>query len=309
MIILTLIKFKKIRPSKSSFSRKEKLYGSILIFPTILVLLLTSIIPLTYSVYISFTNLNLSYGTSYKFIGVENYVRIFQDELFIKSFGITILFVVVTVFFEMILGMCIALLFSREHRNFNLSRTMLLLPMVSTPVVIGILWRILLNTDIGLINYMIGWFGISKVNWLGDPTMALISVMVVDIWQWTPFIVLIVIAALISVPQELLEAAKIDGAGRWLSFWKVKLRVIMPVFMIALLLRFIDAFKVVDTIYVMTYGGPGNATKVLSMFIYQTSLKYFNIGYGSSIAILFILFLIIISFPFIKQRLKENEVS
>jgi multiple sugar transport system permease protein len=295
--------------STISFARKEKIYGSMLILPSILVLFFTSVIPLGYSLYISFTNLNFSLGKSYKFVGASNYVNAFKDELFIKSFFITILFVVVTVFFEVILGMAIALLFSREHRSFNLSRTLLLLPMVSTPIVIGILWRILLNSDYGLVNYLLSWFGISKVNWLGDPIMALIAVMAVDIWQWTPFIVLIVIAALLSVPQELMESARIDGAGHWLVFWKVKLPVIMPVFLIALLLRFIDAFKVVDTVYVMTYGGPGNATKVLSMFIYQTSLKYFKIGYGSAISILFIVFLIIISYPFIRQRLRENEVS
>lgn len=295
--------------SQRSFARKERLYGSMLILPSILVLVFTSVIPLCYSAFISLTNLNLSFGKSYKFIGADNYVNAFKDELFIRSFVITMIFVLVTIVLEVILGMAIAVLFSRENRKFTISRTMLILPMVSTPVVIGILWRILLNTDIGLVNYVLSWFGLANVNWLGEPTFALLSIMAVDVWQWTPFMVLILIAALLSVPNELIEAAKIDGAGQWIVFWKVKLQVIMPVFLIALLLRFIDAFKVVDTVYVMTYGGPGNATKVLSMFIYQTSLKYFKIGYGSAISILFIVFLIVISYSFIKQRLKENEVS
>lgn len=280
-----------------------------MLLPAIIVLVFTSVIPLGYSIYNSFTSLKLSFGKSYEFVGIDNYAAAFKDELFINSFLITILFVVVTVILEVIFGMAIALLFSREHRKFGLTRTLLLLPMVSTPVVVGILWRILLNTDYGVINYLFSWLGLSKANWLGEPALAVISIMAVDIWQWTPFMVLIIIAALLSVPHELVEASRIDGATRWVTFRSVRLPFIMPVFLIAVLLRFIDAFKVVDTVYVMTYGGPGNATKVLSMFIYQTSLKYFNIGYGSAIAILFILFLIIVSYPFIRQRLKENEVS
>lgn len=283
--------------------------GSVLLFPSVLVLVFTSLIPLGYSFFNSFTNLNLSLGKKYNFVGFDNYTAAFKDDLFLRSLLITIVFVMVTVLIEIILGMLIALLFSRENRNFTISRTLLLLPMVSTPVVVGILWRIMLNTDYGVVNYFLGWFGFSKINWLGDPSLALTAIIAVDIWQWTPFIVLILIAALLSVPQELVEASTIDGANRWITFWSVRLPFILPVFLVSILLRFIDSFKVVDTVYVMTYGGPGNATKVVSMFIYQTSLKYFKIGYGSAISILFIIVLILVSFPFIRQRLNADEVN
>jgi multiple sugar transport system permease protein len=289
---------------KMKWKQIELFHGSLFVLPSILILLFTSLIPLIYAFFVSFTNLNFAVNPDGSFIGLNNYTNAFNDQAFLHSMRITIIFVVITVLCETILGMLLALLFTRGGKSFSVTRTLIITPMVATPVVIGILWKIMLNTDYGVINYFLSFFGISKIDWLGDPFLAFISVMIVDIWEWTPFMILVFIAALISIPKNMIEAATIDGANSWNIFWKIKLPSIMPIVLVSVLLRFIDAFKVVDTVYVMTYGGPGNSTRLLSMFIYQEALKYFKIGYGSAISILFILLMFVLSFYFVRQRLK-----
>lgn len=284
--------------------KKEYIQGSVLLLPAILILLFTSLVPLLFAFGVSFTDWNLASKPEPSFSGIGNYVNAFKDFNFRNSILITLIFVFVTVFFEALIGMILALLYSREGKRFRLARTLLIIPMVSTPVVIGILWRIMLNTDYGVVNYFLSLVGISKIHWLGDPFWAFISIMIVDVWQWTPFMIIVFVAALLSVPKDVVNASKIDGATAWQILWKIRLPIIKPIIFIGILLRFIDAFKVVDTVFVMTYGGPGDATRVLSMFIYQEALKYFKVGYGSAISIIFILIMLTISFFFVRKHLK-----
>jgi multiple sugar transport system permease protein len=210
---------------------------------------------------------------------------------------------------ETVLGMAIALLVTRETRQGRVVRSLLLIPMVMTPVVVGVLWRMLFNPDFGLFNYVLSLFGAdpTRLLWLGDPRLALWAVMITDIWEWTPFVVLCFVAGLTSLPVDTYKAARVDGASAWQIFWHISLPLLKPVILVTVLLRFLDAFKVVDTIYVMTYGGPGDATKLLSFFIYETGLKYFNIGYASTISWIFIIFMFILTFYLIRERQRSEQ--
>lgn len=289
------------------FSRRqltEWRTGSLFLLPAIGFLAFTSLYPLTYALFLTFHRWDLKISPDRAFIGLDNYVQAARDNQFHSSLWVTLVFVLVTVLVETVLGMAIALLVTRESRGGRVVRSLLLIPMVMTPVVVGVLWRMLFNPDFGLFNYVLSLFGADpgKLLWLGSPSLALWAVMFTDIWEWTPFVILCFVAGLTSLPVDTLKAARVDGASSWQIFWHVTLPLMKPVILVTVLLRFLDAFKVVDTIYVMTYGGPGSATKLLSFFIYETGLKYFNIGYASTVSWIFIALMFILTFYLIRER-------
>jgi multiple sugar transport system permease protein len=289
---------------------REWLTGGLFALPAVLFLVLTSLYPLIYSLILTFYRWDLKISPQRTFVGLQNYSYAFGDQEFIHSLRVTLLFVVVTVAVETILGMTIALLVTRETSRGRVVRSLLLIPMVMTPVVVGVLWRMLFNPDFGLFNYILSLFGAdpTKLLWLGSPSLALWAVMITDIWEWTPFVVLCFVAALTSLPVDTFKAARVDGASAWATFWRLTLPLLKPVILVTVLLRFLDAFKVVDTIYVMTAGGPGNATKLLSFFIYETGLKYFNIGYASTVSWLFIILMFVLTFYLIRERQKMEQI-
>ncbi len=283
--------------------------GGLFLLPAVAFLVFTSLYPLIYALVLTVYRWDLKISPEKKFIGLDNFTHAAKDVEFHNSLWVTLTFVVVTVLIEIVLGMAIALLVTREMRGVRVVRSLLLIPMVMTPVVVGILWRMLFNPDFGLFNYILSLFGADpkKLLWLGDPDLALWAVMITDIWEWTPFVTLCFVAGLTSLPVDLQKAARVDGASAWQTFWRVSLPMMKSVILVVGLLRFLDAFKVVDTIYVMTYGGPGNSTKLLSFFIYETGLKYFNIGYASTISWIFIALMFIITYYFIRERQRSER--
>ncbi len=288
---------------------KEWTTGALFLLPAVAFLVFTSLYPLVYALILTLFRWDLKISPIKKFIGLDNYTHAAQDIEFHNSIIVTLTFVIVTVLVETVLGMAIALLVTREVRGARVVRSLLLIPMVMTPVVVGVLWRMLFNPDFGLFNYLLSLFGAdpTKLLWLGSPDLALWAVMITDIWEWTPFVVLCFVAGLTSLPVDLTKAARVDGASGWQTFWGVTLPLMKPVILVVVLLRFLDAFKVVDTIYVMTYGGPGNATKLLSFFIYETGLKYFNIGYASTVSWIFIALMFILTYYFIRERQRSEQ--
>lgn len=303
----TVIDKKRRRFSRRQY--KEWRTGCLFLLPAVLFLFFTSLYPLTYALYLTFFRWDLKISPEKTFIGLDNYLYSIGDSQFHSSLWVTLIFVCVTVAVEVVLGMAIALLVTRETSHGRVVRSLLLIPMVMTPVVVGILWRILFNPDFGLVNYILSLFGAdpTKLLWLGDPDLALWAVMITDIWEWTPFVVLVFVAGLTSLPVDTLKAARVDGASPWQSFWKISLPLLKPVILVTVLLRFLDAFKVVDTVYVMTYGGPGDATKLLSFFIYETGLKYFNIGYASTVSWIFIALMFGLTFYLIRERQRSEQ--
>jgi multiple sugar transport system permease protein len=283
--------------------------GVLFLLPAVAFLAFTSLYPLLYALILTVYRWDLKISPEKKFIGLDNFTHAARDVEFHNSLTVTLTFVVVTVLIEIVLGMAIAMLVTREMRGVRVVRSLLLIPMVMTPVVVGILWRMLFNPDFGLFNYILSLFGADpqKLLWLGDPDLALWAVMITDIWEWTPFVVLCFVAGLTSLPVDLQKAARVDGASGWQTFWRVSLPMMKSVILVVALLRFLDAFKVVDTVYVMTYGGPGNSTKLLSFFIYETGLKYFNIGYASTISWIFIALMFILTYYFIRERQRTER--
>jgi len=261
------------------------------IMPALVLLVLIVIFPTIFLYYISMTNYDMTVGWEAKrFVWFENFLYLFFDEpLFWKSLGITFIFVSVTVSCELVLGMLVALGLSRINRSKRLFVSLIIIPMVCTPSIISLMWKLILNTEYGVANYLLGLVRIGNINWLGTGT-ALASVILVDIWEWTPFMVLMLYAALQALPEEPFEAAVADGANKIQIFFYITLPMMMKLALIALTLRLIDSFKVFDTVYGLTQGGPGSATEVFSMRIFRIGFQHSNwTGRASAYAIIMLL--------------------
>jgi multiple sugar transport system permease protein len=218
------------------------------------------------------------------FVGVDNFIALFSDQAFYKVLGLTFSYSFVTVVAEFALGIGIAYLLVHIRRGRSIATSILILPLVMTPAVAGIIWRLLFDVGFGHVNFYLGLLGLPPVQWLTRPTEAFFSCVIVDIWQWTPFVVLVVFAGLTTLPAELVESAYIDGATEFRTYINILLPRIQALLYIILFLRVIDTFKVFDTIYTMTSGGPGTSTTVLSIYNYMNVMTFYHIGFGCTIA-------------------------
>jgi multiple sugar transport system permease protein len=252
----------------------DKLFVPMTILPTVLVSLMVFGIPLLFSFMISFQKWSVSQpllaGT---FVGLRNYTDLFADPLFVFSLVLTVGYTAVTVTVELLVGLGIALLLNTRVPFIRFFRTALIVPMMITPIVAALTWKLLLDPNFGLVNYLLG----AHYVWLGDPKLALVTVGFVNIWQNAPFVAILLLAGLQSLPSEPLEAASVDGAGRWQTFRHVTLPLLMPYIVVALLLRTIFEFRAFENVYVMTGGGPANATKLLSVYTFEASFLSFDL--------------------------------
>ena len=230
---------------------------------------------------------------TWTFVGLGNYTNILADSRFWNAAQVTGTFIFGTVAVQLLLGMGIALLLQRQVIARGLLRTALLLPMMTTPVVVGLIWRFMYNPTQGILNYLLGQVGLPTPNWLGSLQTGFIAVMIADIWEWTPFMVLILLAALQTLPQEPFEAAAIDGASAWQAFLHITLPLLRPTIVVAVLIRAIDSFKTFDLVYVLTNGGPGTSTETLSFYTYKWGFKFFQMGYASALSFVMLIMVII----------------
>ncbi|MBB3396197.1 sugar ABC transporter permease [Rhizobium sp. BK060] len=275
----------------------EKNVPRLLLAPTLIIMNVVGLYPLLHSLYISLTNYNPTFGTSYSLIGFGNYARAFSDGQFWHSVGLTLLFTAISVTASLTLAVLLALLFNRNRPGFLFLRTFLLIPMLITPIAVGIVWRTMMMPDLGILNYLLSLIGFPGLAWAGSPSGALASVILVDVWQWTPFMFIIIFAGLRSLPRSPFEAAQIDGAGHVSTFLNVTLPMLKPVIVIATLLRIVDAFRTYDTVYIITRGGPDFATDLLSVYLQRVNFRIFDLGYGSAlswIALVIILLIVIV---------------
>lgn len=241
------------------------------------------IYPLGYMIWGSFRDWDPSQTIGEaEFVGLKNYITLLNDPNFLESLGVTLRFAFVVVSVEMIIGVGLALLLDRNIRGMSLLRTMFILPMMIAPVVVGLMWRYMYHPTIGTINRTLEAIGLPKVDWLGQN--ALTSVIIADIWQWTPFIFILSLAALQSLPRSALEAARIDGATGWQQIIYIKLPLMMPVLIVTALLRLIDAFKVLEVILVLTEGGPGLSTEILALRISRTATEFRELGVAAAMS-------------------------
>lgn len=268
--------------------------------PSLVALILVLAVPLVYSLITSFFDTNLKYSGLGEFLGLQNYVEILQDTYFIESVVTTAKFTVFVVVIEFLVGLAIALLLNNIQKGRNFFFTIIIVPMMITPIAVGLIWRLLLHSDLGIVNYLLSQIGISGRAWLADANIALPTVMFIDIWQNVPYMVLVILAGLVTLPTEPYEAAAIDGASRVQSFFRLTVPMMIPTFSVVLLLRTITALKTYDLIFVLTRGGPGTTTEVISYHIYQQAFRYLEIGKASAMSYLLLIMIIPIAFMFIK---------
>jgi len=245
-----------------------------------------------------------------EFVGVKNYVTLWNDPNFHESLWVTLSFAFICVSVEMVLGVGLALMLDRNIRGMTVLRTMFILPMMIAPVVVGLMWRYMYHPTVGTFNRTLDGAGLPKVDWLGDH--ALLSVIIADIWQWTPFIFILSLAALQSLPRSALEAARIDGATPWQQIWHIKLPLMMPVLIVTGLLRMIDAFKVLEVILVLTEGGPGLSTEILALRISRTATEFRELGVAAAMSnylLILLLFFTLAMFAFTRwQEARANRL-
>lgn len=277
--------------------------------PAAVIMVASLLYPLIYMIYGSFRSWDPSEKiTETEFVGLKNYVTLFNDPNFIESLQVTLIFAISVVSIEMLLGVGLALLLDRNIRGMSLLRTMFILPMMIAPVVVGLMWRYMYHPTVGTFNRFLKSIGLDGVDWLGQH--ALLSVIIADIWQWTPFIFILSLAALQSLPQSAIEASRIDGATAWQQIWHIKLPLMMPVLIVTCLLRLIDAFKVLEVILVMTEGGPGLSTEILALRISRTATEFRELGVAAAMSnYLLFLLLILTAAMFAYTKIQEARAA
>jgi multiple sugar transport system permease protein len=262
--------------------------------PAVIIMAIALIYPLGYMIYGSFLDWNPSQTIGEaEFVGAKNYVTLWNDPNFHESLWVTIIFAFFCVTIEMFVGVGLALMLDRNLRGMTVLRTLFILPMMIAPVVVGLMWRYMYHPTVGTLNRTLDGLGLPKVDWLGDH--ALMSVIIADIWQWTPFIFILSLAALQSLPRSALEAARIDGATGWQQIWFIKLPLMMPVLIVTALLRLIDAFKVLEVILVLTEGGPGLSTEILALRISRTATEFRELGVAAAMSNYLLILLMILT--------------
>ncbi|MFD0915105.1 carbohydrate ABC transporter permease [Pseudahrensia aquimaris] len=292
-------------------ARLNRLTPYMFLAPALLVLVVALMYPIGYMVYASFLDWRPSqYISEAEFVGFRNYINLWNDEAFLESFGVTLKFAAVVVSIEMVLGVGLALLLDRKLRGMAALRTIFILPMMIAPIVVGLMWRYMYHPTVGIFNRTLKDWGFEPIPWLADGTWSFIAVIIADVWQWTPFIFILSLAALQSLPQSALEAAEIDGASGWQKVIYIKLPLMMPVLIVALLLRLIDAFKVLEVILVMTNGGPGLSTEILSLRIYRTAQEFQELGVAAAMSnYLLILLMLLTTIMFVYNKTMENRAA
>jgi len=254
--------------------------------PVLTFVLAVALAPLMFSFLISLTDYRLTDPTQAKpFVGLGNYLKAFQDKAVLETLVNTIVFTVGAVTSQVLLALMLALLMSGETRFMRTLRSLAIMPLALPPLVVGLVWKALYNPQFGPVAYYLKQIGLSvDRGFLGEFTTAMPAVLVIDMWQWTPLLMIIFLAGLKSLPSEMMEAAYVDGASRTQAFFYITLPMLLPVIFIGVLLRTMNAFKVFDIIFATTGGGPGNATSVLNFHIYKVGLTFFDMGYAASLA-------------------------
>lgn len=258
--------------------------------------------PLAYAVGVSLTSWYLGSPGPPRFVGLANYAALLGDPRVWNAARVTFLFTGAALALELVLGLAIALYLNRDFRGGALARTVLLLPISVTPVAIALVWAMMFNPTLGMLNYLFSLVGLPPQLWASDPWTALPSLVLVDVWQWTPMVVLLLLAGLQTIPGEILEAAALDGAGRLGLVRRIHLPLMRPHLAMAAVFRVILLLKTFDLIYVITQGGPADATETLNLYTYQVGMVYFQMGYGSALAVVLLLLIMALSLALLQAR-------
>lgn len=293
------------------FGRRIELFADrrfryLIVWPAILAILMVGLFPLIYSLIVSFQNINL-FEEDRSFQGLANYARLFGDGRFWESLGHTLIFTAIALPLELVLGLLMALLFLDRMPGRQIFVALLVLPTVISPIVAGAAWRLLFDNRFGPINQVLGWFAGEPVTilWTVNPLFVYPAILICEVWQWTPFMFLILLAALSNVDSSLTEAAEIDGASYWRTFFRIVLPAIWPIMAIAVLIRALDLFRLFDIVWALTKGGPGTMTETVSIYAYVQGFQQFETSYTAAMA-----FIVILGLSFIVMAaLRRLEIA
>ena len=265
----------------------------VFLFPGLFVLIGILIFPIIFTIRLSLSGWN-SYTPEMNFIGITNYIRLFTDDpRFWESFFRLSFLSVTTVILQYIIGFALALIVWREIKFKRFFRVIFLIPMMTTPVIMTVIWRTFFHESLGPVNDLLGNLGVKPILWLSDPVIAKFTVIIVEVWQWTPFMFLLLLAGLLSLPKEPFLAAAIDGASAFRKFVYVTFPLMAPISIGAIIIRLIEASKIMDTVFVLTSGGPGTATETSSFYIYIKGLREFQMGYAATLSFTYLVIMII----------------
>jgi multiple sugar transport system permease protein len=288
---------------------EKRITPYVLVAPAVIALLLTIGYPIGYNIYISVFNWRmLESATPQNFVGLGNYFRFFKNPELLHSFFLTLQYAFFGVVLEFFLGLVIALVLFEGTYALKAFRLLLLAPIMATPLVVGLIWKVMWHAEFGVVNYFLSLFGQSKIAWLAHPRTAFASIVVVEVWQYTPFIFLIIFAGLQVLPTEPYEAATIDGASYWNKLFRITLPLIRGPILVAVVFRTIFTLRVFDQIYALTRGGPNDATMVMSLLIYREGFARWRPGYGAAMSIILLMLTAVITLALIRAIYKKNEL-
>jgi multiple sugar transport system permease protein len=291
-----------------SYATRRRIEGWLLVLPALLLILGLSVVPLIQSLALSFQRWDLQ-SQEHPFVGLQNYRDVLFDPRVWGAFQNTGIIVIAAVALEFILGLGLALLFVGDFTGKRFAMPILMLPVMVVPIVVGLTWRMLWDNQYGAINQTLSWIAGREVNilWLAHRDTALFAMIVTDVWQWTPFMFLVLLAALSSVNPEIYEAASLDGAGWWQTLRDVSLPGIARVIAVAVLFRALDTFKIFDFVYMFTQGGPGTSTESISWYIYQLGFKFFRLGYASAVSFVVVIVMTIIATLYVARFVRGAD--
>ncbi len=274
--------------------------------PLLVLLALVFAYPLGYSLYLSLTDKQVT-SQEVNFVGVDQFTGLIHNSDYGVAMRNTLIFVFCAVAIELVLGLALALALQRQRRARDLTRSFLLTPMFVTPIAVGLMFRFLLNQQLGAIPEILGKLGIT-IDFFG-PGLALATIVAIDVWQWTPFMVLLLLAGIESLPKQPFEAARVDGASAWMTFRRVTLPMLRPVIAIAVLLRALDAFKVFEYVFATTRGGPGNATETIQYQIYRTGFQFFRLGEAAAMAFVLVAVVLLLVTVLYRRILRQEATA
>jgi multiple sugar transport system permease protein len=288
-----------------SAERRQALAGYLFVLPALFILFVFTLVPVLYALYLSFTNYDVF--TRMDWVGLQNYQDVFEDDLFWRALQNTVVYTALSIPISMALGLGLALLLNVRLRGLGVYRTAFYVPVVTSMVAISMIWIQLFDPLYGVVSNALELVGVRGVDWLGDPNLAMPSVIAVSVWKTIGWNMLIYLAGLQGIPDSLKEAAAIDGAGRWQTFWRIVLPLLKPTTFFIFVTSVIGAFQVFDIVYVMTGGGPANATLTLVEYIYNNAFKALDMGFAAAAS--FVLFAIIMAVTLVSMRSVRGEVS
>ena len=289
-----------------SIQQRDQRFGFLLTLPGLATLFIIIVFPLFFTLITSFYDYTLLNPNHDDFVGLENYQEVLEEEYIGHSVIVTIQFVLATVFIEFVIGFALALALDKVQRFKSIYYLILLAPLMINPVVVGLMWRMILHTELGIMNYLLKLLTINRVNWLGDSDIAFWTIVFVDIWHQVSFMTILLLAGLAALPREPYEAARMDGASALRCLIYITLPLMRPVIIVALLLRLIFAVKTFDIIYIMTKGGPGIATDLVSYFIYRSAFFSLDIGRASALSVGLLVIVLLLTFYLYKYMRSPN---